>query len=178
MFCLYASRADTETINWYVDGTDYTTTTCQSGGDVTLPAAPTKTGYTFVGWQTALYDFSTLDYTVNGNSSSGSGKRWRIKFPYGAVYGEALCSPTSNDEWYTNTQLDTTTGEGKYCWCRMTEFIPSGSDIIYGPLSSPPWIFNSSYNVSLPANCAGYCAMTCANWFINNASNRRALFGV
>lgn len=45
-----ASYADTETINWYVDGNTYTQTTCQTGGDVILPTPPTKRGYVFKGW--------------------------------------------------------------------------------------------------------------------------------
>ena len=44
------SYADTETINWYVDGTSYATTTCQTGGDIILPNTPYKYGYTFQGW--------------------------------------------------------------------------------------------------------------------------------
>ena len=44
------THADTETINWYVDGSTYATTTCQTGGDIILPTAPTKYGYTFKGW--------------------------------------------------------------------------------------------------------------------------------
>ena len=82
MFCVGVSYADTETINWYIDGTNYTSTTCQSGGDVTLPAAPTKTGYTFVGWQSAVWDFSSLDYTIAGSSklSNTSAKKWRVIF--------------------------------------------------------------------------------------------------
>ena len=57
MFCGVA-YADTETINWYVDDSTYATTTCQTGGDITLPAAPTKYGYTFQGWR----DYIALEY--------------------------------------------------------------------------------------------------------------------
>ena len=42
--------AQTETINWYMDGNTYATTTCESGDDVLLPTTPTKRGYTFKGW--------------------------------------------------------------------------------------------------------------------------------
>lgn len=49
VFCS-AAHADTETINWYMDNNIYATTTCESGGDITLPTAPTKYGYTFQGW--------------------------------------------------------------------------------------------------------------------------------
>ena len=44
-------NCETETLNWIVDGQTYTTTTCESGGDVILPPTPTKPGYTFVGWE-------------------------------------------------------------------------------------------------------------------------------
>ena len=33
------------------DGTNYTQTTCEAGGDIILPTAPTKRGYTFMGWK-------------------------------------------------------------------------------------------------------------------------------
>ena len=35
-----------------MDNNVYATTTCESGGDITLPTAPTKYGYTFQGWST------------------------------------------------------------------------------------------------------------------------------
>lgn len=64
IFCLFlisatfVARADTETLQWYVDGNLYTTTQCESGGDVTLPPTPTKTGYTFDGWM----DYVPIEY--------------------------------------------------------------------------------------------------------------------
>ncbi len=42
--------AQTETLNWYMDGNIYTTTQCESGTDILLPTTPTKRGYTFKGW--------------------------------------------------------------------------------------------------------------------------------
>ncbi len=55
-----ALYADTETIKWYVDGSVYNTTTCQTGGDINLPLAPTKYGYTFQGWREKSY--TPLEY--------------------------------------------------------------------------------------------------------------------
>ena len=49
LFCGVAFAA-TETINWYMDGNTYATTTCQTGGDIILPTTPYKYGYTFQGW--------------------------------------------------------------------------------------------------------------------------------
>lgn len=57
LFCTVAFGA-TETINWYVGGNLYDTTTCESGGDITLPTAPTKYGYTFQGWA----DYTPIEY--------------------------------------------------------------------------------------------------------------------
>lgn len=38
-------------MQWFnEDGTVYDTTTCNAGDDVVLPTAPTKRGYTFMGW--------------------------------------------------------------------------------------------------------------------------------
>lgn len=49
--CFVCSAAIAHTINWYVDGSIYHTTTCESGDDVTPPTAPEKYGYTFKGWE-------------------------------------------------------------------------------------------------------------------------------
>ena len=49
LFCGTA-YAQTETLNWYMDGNTYATTTCESGNDILLPTTPTKRGYTFKGW--------------------------------------------------------------------------------------------------------------------------------
>ena len=46
-----ATTAIAHTINWYVDGSVYHTTTCESGENVTPPTAPEKYGYTFQGWE-------------------------------------------------------------------------------------------------------------------------------
>lgn len=51
-FCgvFICTTAIAHTINWYVGGNLYHTTTCESGEDVTPPTAPEKYGYTFMGW--------------------------------------------------------------------------------------------------------------------------------
>lgn len=42
--------ADTIDINWMIGDSVYDTSTCTVGGDLILPTAPTKYGYTFQGW--------------------------------------------------------------------------------------------------------------------------------
>jgi hypothetical protein len=53
--------AETININWIVDGQQYgNPTTCEYSGDIILPTAPTKYGYTFAGWEPGDYIF--LEY--------------------------------------------------------------------------------------------------------------------
>ena len=59
MFSVNICRADTIDIDWIVDGQTYDSTTCNMGGDVTLPPTPSKTGYTFMGWQ---IDYTPIEY--------------------------------------------------------------------------------------------------------------------
>ena len=47
---LFCTTVFAHTIEWYVDGTLLSTTTCESGDNITPPTAPTKFGYTFKGW--------------------------------------------------------------------------------------------------------------------------------
>ena len=44
-------HATTVNINWTLDGDTYAQTSCETGGNFTLPTTPTKYGYHFVGWQ-------------------------------------------------------------------------------------------------------------------------------
>nr|MBQ0091000.1 InlB B-repeat-containing protein [Candidatus Enterousia merdequi] len=94
LFCLFVfvyAYADTRNVTWYnEDGTIYTTTTCTVGGDVILPQAPTKIGYTFKGWgtyykleyiestgtqwiDTGYYANNTTVFTLRANKASCSG---------------------------------------------------------------------------------------------------------
>lgn len=50
--------AQTEIINWYMDGQTYATTTCETGGNIALPTQPVKYGYTFQGWR----DYIPIEY--------------------------------------------------------------------------------------------------------------------
>ena len=194
--------AETININWYVDGSVYDTTTCQSGGDINLPTAPSKYGYTFTGWTDGIYDLSTLDTSINGDvyyaivdtgqcwyrtSSMSAGSQidctnenftdlsaglWKTKFSYGTVYGTSKCSSTAG----------TTMGEsgnpvdatGQHCWCYPTGFVPDGEDMLYEPAVSL-WVFNSSY--SSTSDCASTCPNRCGNYVRYYSALRAGLFG-
>ena len=62
LFC-FTAYAQTETLNWYMDGNIYTTTTCESGNDILLPTTPTKRGYTFKGWASSYIPIEYLEST-------------------------------------------------------------------------------------------------------------------
>ena len=171
-----ASYADTETINWYVDGETYTTTTCQSGGDITLQTAPVKRGHTFTGWAVALYDFSTLDPDVaaTNHTYNASAMTWAATFPYGIVSGTALCSITSGSYAVAGTPDESTSG-GQYCWCKATAYTPNGSNITYENTSSSAWVFR--YDFGSASECASGCAFRCGHDVRSYAGFRRAVFG-
>lgn len=59
LLCCGVAFAGQVTINWGADNQTYTTTTCEVGGDVILPAPPTKRGYTFRGWKKDSFNRGT-----------------------------------------------------------------------------------------------------------------------
>ncbi len=73
----HVSMADTLNIDWLVDGQTYTQTSCTVGGDIILPTAPTKRGYTFLGWGTykpiEYIEFTGTQYIDLGSLTTGYG---------------------------------------------------------------------------------------------------------
>jgi len=171
------SYGDTETIKWYVDGGVYSTTTCQSGGNVTLPSQPSKPGYTFLGWIVALHDFSTLDPSVAGTNYTYNALAvtWATIFPYGLVSGKAVCSITPGTYAVAGTPDESTSG-GQYCWCKATAYTPSGSNIAYENSSSSALVFSD--DIGSASKCASRCADHCGTYVQINDVFRRAVFGV
>ena len=176
MFAMSA-HADTETVNWYKDGQTYAQTTCTVGGDIILPETPTKRGYNFTGWAVALYDLSTLDYTINGDVQkyNAMAKSWATVFSYGTVSGKAICSVTSGTFAVAGTPYESNTS-GQYCWCRAVEFTPSDTGIPGKPVTMLSWVFLGNYNTM--SNCEGTCVYLCPDRVQNNLNFRKAIFGI
>ena len=60
IFLCAVCNSETLDISWYVGDNLYTTTQCNSGGDLILPTPPTsKPGYNFVGWRN---NFQLVEY--------------------------------------------------------------------------------------------------------------------
>ena len=171
-----SAYADTETTKWYVDGKLYATTSCESGNDIDMPELPAQFGYTFGGWFPAVYDMSTLDKSINGTNYSynTSARTWQTTFSYGVVIGESLCSSSSNTPLEIAEGINTENGSGGKCWCRVTDFIPTGSRIIYEPKSSL-WAFD--HDRGSASNCASSCTGDCGYHVRYYAALRAGLFG-
>ena len=171
------SYAQTETINWWVGGQAYQTTSCETGGNVTPPANPTKRGHHFTGWEVALYDFSTLDASIGGTTyfSDASSQTWSVTFDYGVVSGRSLCSVTPGAYGQIGTPAES--GTGNSCWCKATGYIPNGSNIVYENSSaSAAWFYRANY--SSEVDCPSGCVARCVNSIRNYADLRRATFGI
>lgn len=59
----FSNVPETIDISWMVDGNVYSQSTCEYGGDVILPDAPTKRGHTFVGWRRNYVELEYLEST-------------------------------------------------------------------------------------------------------------------
>lgn len=171
-----ASYAETQTINWWVGGQSYQTTTCETGGNVTPPATPTKRGHHFTGWEVALYDFSTLDASIGGTTSTydATNNTWLVEFPYGKVFGKALCSPTRGVGFGQSGAPDET-ARGQNCWCKATDYNPSSGNVLYGN-HSPVWAFH--YDDETTNDCLEVCAKDCGFLVRSYLNFRRGLFGI
>ena len=169
--------ADTETINWYKDGSVYDTTTCQTGDYISFPTQPTKRGHNFVGWQVALYDFSTLDASIDSDiyTSNKQNLTWAVTFNYGRVSGISLCSETLGIRAQTGVPDESGFGETRYCWCKVTGYIPNGS-ILHENISQVMWVYN--HDGDSVSGCTNRCTGNCAKVISDNADFRRAAFGI
>ena len=114
--CFICTAAIAHTINWYVDGSVYHTTTCESGEDVTPPTAPEKYGYTFRGWK----KYIPIEYLEST----------------GTQYIDILYKPTMNNRLEIDYQfLSTgTTGCSRFNIMQGKDYTssPAGWCIIFG----------------------------------------------
>ena len=105
----HVSMADTVNIDWIVDGETRTTTTCNIGDDLILPAAPTKYGYTFQGWATYIpieYIESTGTQWINTNAYISDNAEFFFDFMKIAFISEqdiGYTGPLAGGGWHDNS---------------------------------------------------------------------------
>ena len=81
------------------------------------------------------------------------------------ISGIGICSSTKGTSQYataTELAISSTSGDNKYCWCKMTS--PAVSR----------WVF---YSIPSGLSCAQYCAGSCANGVLSPGAFQSALFG-
>ena len=170
---------------------------CTYDSTLTLPSHPSRTGYTFAGWtvkSASCSGVACFDLSVNGTAtfyhsykknneychsfgSSGNYSNcsdtvfsdleryeWKTDFEYGTIKGTSTCASNYANQRYSE---GTPSGDGKYCWCKITE--------IDGIEKSLPWVALTTYaELSV---CQEYCAQSCAVSMHNTALARAAMYG-
>ena len=174
--------ANAEEVYWFSEGSLVGQSSCEAGGDITVPDAPYKYGYRFVNWvPISVYDMTTLNTTENStvySYSASTSTPVRTKFSYGTVLTLPLCSSTTNTVFAADPgRLDTRTDSGGYCYCRIVGFIPAGQTDVYSPESSS-WEFRATYYYNQLDRCIGACPQDCAKTLGSTQNFRVALYGV
>ena len=201
--------ANTIILNWNA-GNDATFTapaqndaaySCEYDGGITLPTAPTRSGYTFGGWRVgaaAAQCVLSQHYTNESVTYDAQHVKWEpIAQNNGYTMAEEfedenLTSGLNAGEWsvtftegtikgralcsstsgtYGTTGTPNETGGGQYCWCAGTDFGNSCH------VASPSWVFNAYDRVSADG-CATDCAYLCVGDVRYGSAFRRAIFGV
>jgi len=161
---------------------------CTYDDTLTLPAAPSKDGYTFNGWKVktaAQCSLSGIDTSINGtgfafikfdgtaSTDNGSTRKvpstynlsnngeWAAEFEYGTIKGISRCSTVGSGYSFgqTGNPSDDLNQDGaKYCWCQITGF-DADKDGEYCPIVASLWVFAGDYGSA--ASCASGCASDC-----------------
>ena len=176
--------ANTINITWDGNGGSTPTggaSTCTYDSTFNLPAAPTKTGYTFAGWAVqaaqdcfANYtddDIDWLDGPRDGSKGTQNGTWTGTSVSGNVATGISKCSLTSGSWGTAGTPSDE---NGQYCWCQVSTYTPNGGTACN--VSSPAWVFYGGHDDA--AGCAYDCAANCANHVMFYTDFRRVLFGI
>lgn len=198
IFCIFAAYAETFTMTWLNEDitTTYDTTTCEAGDDITLPTAPTKRGYTFMGWTRNLCSV-IADFNENGTTryakTKDSNNRehcfyqgedsgvscsnamfsdleyyyGKVDFNYGTIYVQGLCSSTSGTLGQIGTPNEEN-GSGQYCWCRAYKVKLFDDDTM---CFSIIWVAGRDRDNT--NRCLTNCAADCAYDVYYNTNNFR-----
>ena len=134
------------------------------GASITAPSPyPDKYGY-------YGFDGDKYNYTSPALSAGEWSATWNS---IGVAKGIASCNGTKGISNSTSGSSDSfsTSTTGQYCWCKMTEWTPSGGTT---QSLAGKWVFNHNY--SSASDCAPYCVSYCTS-HLSNSSFRSAVFG-
>ena len=119
------------------------------GASITAPSSRANT-YGYYGFDDDAY---------NATSPALSMSQWSATWnSIGVAKGIASCNGTSGTSNSTSGSSDsfTNSANGRYCWCKMTEWTPSGGTT---QSLAGKWVFNHDY--SSASDCAVYCVSYC-----------------
>ena len=177
MMCFYyGAFADQQTSYWYANGNLHETTSCESGDDTSVPNAPHRQGYQFVGWEPAqTYDITTLDASIATSATGNAGDLWFATFNYGKIIGDSLCSDSTQAQFNVGV-LNKTPDSGGMCYCHILGFIPNGETNVRSPISEH-WVYSANLNSA--DNCSVYCKTYCPSVYgIQNQTKRQDLYTI
>ena len=166
---------------------------------------PTKTGYTFNGWNVSGWDpcgFSAVagltgtdfwaiginqfsnatscDYNQNFISCSDSSFNDLDvnDFKVAFSYGTVYGrSKCSSSQYVQGITTAPTDESGQYCWCSLKGYTPYGGNQC-NLSSASYWVASVSHNLQSEANCLDHCASACGRDVrINNGSVTSMLYG-
>jgi len=160
--------------------------TCSTGytNDATqnTPTLPNQNGS-----NNEYHSHNNNTVSTNGSSlpSGGWSVIWDSGTTTGTMAGISSCNDipgnratswaaANKDSWIlpANTNLISTSTTGRYCWCKPTTWTLSGGN---SQNLSAVWVF--VFDDSDAGNCAGVCALHCADGVRYNSVLRSALFG-
>ena len=178
---------------------DETANNCTFGGDLGVPASPSRTGYVFLGWNlcslsdldTSIGNSSESYYSINGanvcfyndaqqQSCSQSAfddlspNEWKTIFGYGTVYGKAKCSDTTLGTGPTIGPGTPSNTSGQYCWCKATGYKATGEQKCN--FDAGPWVMSNTLH-SNTSECETYCPRSCGSRTKTNQTFRNYLYG-
>ena len=138
-----------------------------TGASITAPSSnPKKSGY-------YSHDGTNKDnYTSPALSAGEWSATWNS---IGVAKGTASCNGTYGTVNSTSGSSDwfSTSTTGQYCWCKMTEWTPSGGTT---QSLAGKWVLNTT-DFSSASYCAYACVIYCSAGFSDSSAYRSAAFG-
>ncbi len=109
---------------------------------------------------------------------------WAIGFNYGTIKGISKCSTkegntngraydNNSSNWTATDSEITSTQDGRYCWCKATNFMPnSGPSCV---LSGSVWVLHPTDYDTTQA-CLANCGVSCSDYLLFYSDGFRAPF--
>ena len=113
------------------------------------------------------------------NNSDLKKGQWALKFSYGTVKGESMCSGQGGKPYVSKSDKNTlvnASGRKDYCWCRVLEFTPSQENSV-GRVSNNSWLLALRHDPNYKIKtCINYCTYYCTEVIAIFSNFRNSLY--